>query len=65
MACELQVYNTETKTKQAYVCDEDNAGRMVENDFAAKGTGEYTDTSGKKFVVDWTKQRLVGFKRGN
>jgi hypothetical protein len=38
---------------------------MVENDFAAKGTGEYTDTSGKKFVVDWTKQRLVGFKRGN
>ncbi|NLE59644.1 MAG: hypothetical protein GX616_14890 [Planctomycetes bacterium] len=65
MACELKVFNTETKAKQAYLCDEDNAGRMVENDFAAKGTGEYTDTSGKKFVIDWTKHRLVAFKRGD
>lgn len=64
MACELKVWNTESKKKQQYVCDEDNAGRMVENDHAAKGPGEYTDTSGKKFTVDWTKERLVSFKRG-
>jgi len=64
MACELWVYNTETKKKQRFVCDEDNTGRIVENDHAAKGTGEYTDTGGKKFSVDWTKERLVSFKRG-
>jgi hypothetical protein len=65
MACELHVYNTETRQKQRFVCDEDNAGRMVENDYAAKGSGEYTDTSGRKFTVDWTKERLVSFKRDN
>ena len=65
MACELHVYNAETKKRQCYVCDEDNASRMVENDHAAKATGEYADTSGKKFTVDWTKERLVSFKRGN
>lgn len=65
MACELCVYNLDTKKKQRFVCDEDNAGRMVENDHAAKATGEYADTSGKKFAIDWTKERLVAFKRGN
>ncbi len=65
MACELHVYNTETRKKQRFVCDEDNAGRMVENDFAAKGSAEYVDTSGRKFSIDWTKERLVSFKRGN
>ncbi len=65
MACELSVFNTETKTKQAYVCDEDNAGKMVEHDHAASAAAEYTDVKGKKFTIDWKKQRLVGFQRGN
>ena len=65
MACELHVYNTETRKRQRYVCDEDNASRMVENDHAAKAAGKYTDTSGKEFAVDWTKERLVSFKRGS
>jgi hypothetical protein len=65
MTCELRVYNLETKKKQSFVCDEDNAGRMVENDHAAKASAEYADASGKKFTVDWTKERLVSFRRGN
>jgi hypothetical protein len=64
MACELSVYNTETKTKQLYVCDEDNAAKMVENDHAASASGQYTDVKGNSFTVDWKKQRLVSFKRG-
>jgi len=36
---------------------------LVSDDHAAKGPGEYTDVNGKKFSVDWTKARLIGFNR--
>ncbi len=63
MACELVVYNPDAKSKKTYTCDEANTERLVTDDHAAKGSGEYTDVGGKKFSVDWTKSRLVGFAR--
>ncbi len=63
MACQLAVYNTQTKVKNQYTCDEQNASKVVEDDHAAKATGQYTDTSGKSFSVDWTQCRLVSFNR--
>jgi hypothetical protein len=63
MACELTIWNTEDKSKRMVVCDEENAGKIVEDDHAAKGGGDYADTSGASFAVDWTKCRLVKFNR--
>jgi len=64
MACHLVICDPAAKSRQSYTCDEDNSSRIVEDDHAASATGEYADTAGKKFSVDWTKQRLIGFKRG-
>lgn len=63
MACDLTIWNTEDKSKRVVQCDEDNTTKVIEDDHAAKATGEYTDTAGKTFSVDWTKQRLVKFNR--
>lgn len=63
MACHLAIYDPEAGNKQTYVCDEENAGKIVEDDHAASQSGEYGDVEGNKFQVDWTKQRLVSFKR--
>ena len=63
MACRLCICDPEAHTRQEYVCDEGNASRVVEDDHAASASGEYTDTAGKKFNVDWTKLRLIGFRR--
>jgi len=63
MPCQLVVYDPDAKSKQTYVCDEANTERLVGDDHAAKGPGEYTDVTGRKFTVDWTKKRLIGFAR--
>lgn len=63
MPCHLVVYETDTKSKKTYDCDEANTERLVSDDHAAKGSGEYTDVKGQKFNVDWTKARLIGFNR--
>lgn len=63
MACQMVVYNPQTKSRAQYVCDEQNTTRVVEDDHAAKTTGQYTDVSGKAFSVDWTQYRLVSFSR--
>jgi hypothetical protein len=63
MPCHLVVYHSDSRTRNEYVCDEENTSRVVEDDHAAKGAGEYTDVSGNQFTVDWTQSRLVGFVR--
>jgi hypothetical protein len=63
MPCDLLVYNPQTKDKKTYICDEANTERLVSDDHAAKATGEYVDTSGQAFSVDWTVSRLIGFTR--
>jgi len=63
MACTLTVFDTNSRAKNTYVCDEDQTARMVEDDHAAAGNAEYTDTEGKSFSVDWTRQRLIRFNR--
>lgn len=63
MPCTLTVYNTASGDKSRYVCDEDNTTRLVEDDHAASGTGEYTAVDGTSFKVDWTQCRLIGFVR--
>lgn len=63
MACTLIVFDTETRAKDTYVCDEEQTARIVEDDHAASGSGEYTDTGGQTFNVDWTRQRLIRFDR--
>ena len=63
MPCHLVVYEPDTKSKKTYACDEANTERLVTDDHAAKGPGEYTDVNGHKFSVDWTKARLIGFSR--
>jgi hypothetical protein len=63
MPCHLVVYDPNSKSKQTYICDEANTERLVSDDHAAKGSGEYTDVNGQKFSVDWTKSRLISFAR--
>ena len=63
MACHLTVFDPESRAKSEYDCDEANTARVVEDDHIAKGSGSYTDVSGKSFEVDWTKRRLIGFAR--
>jgi hypothetical protein len=63
MPCDLVVYDPDTKSKKTYTCDEANSERVVTDDQAAKGPGEYTDLTGRKFGVNWTKARLIGFAR--
>ncbi len=63
MPCTLVVYDPDTKAKQTHVCDEPNTERLVSDDHAAKGKGEYTDVNGRQFSVDWTKNRLISFSR--
>ncbi len=63
MACQVVIYDPDAKSRKTYTCDEANAERVVSDDHAAKGKGEYTDTAGKKFSFDWTKARLVAFNR--
>ncbi len=63
MACHLSIYDPGAKTQKPYVCDEDNTARVMQDDHAAGATGEYTDVDGNAFSIDWTKQRLVGFRR--
>lgn len=63
MSCHLVVYETDTKSKHTYACDEANTERLVADDHAAKASGEYTDVNGTKFNVDWTKSRLISFAR--
>jgi len=63
MPCNLLVYDTNSKEKTTYVCDEDTTTRVVEDDFAIKSSGEYTDVEGKSFGVDWENCRLIGFAR--
>jgi len=63
MACDLTVWDTQGKAKMAVVCDEENAGKIIVDDHAARATGQYVDVSGKAFSVDWTKYRLIRFNR--
>lgn len=63
MPCHLVVYDPDAKSKQTYICDEANTERLVSDDFAASGSGEYTDVDGQNFSVDWTRNRLIGFLR--
>jgi len=63
MPCTLTVFDTESRAKNTYVCDEEQTARIVEDDHAAGGTGEYTDADGQSFSVDWTRQRLIAFSR--
>lgn len=63
MPCDLTVWDPESKVKTTLVCDEENAGRIVTDEHAAKSTGEYLDTSGNKHRFDWTRCRLVRFDR--
>ncbi len=63
MPCTLTVFDTESREKTTYVCDEDHTARMVEDDHAAGGSGEYADVDGKAFSIDWTRKRLVAFNR--
>ena len=63
MPCKLLVYDTASKTKTRYICDEDTTTRLFEDEFAAADTGEYTNVEGETFGVDWTTNRLIGFLR--
>lgn len=63
MPCHLTVYDPAGPSKQTWVCDEANTERVVGDDHAAAGSGEYTDVSGRRFTVDWTRCRLIGFVR--
>jgi hypothetical protein len=63
MACTLTVFDTESRAKNTYVCDEDQTARIIEDEHAAAGRGQYTDTGGQSFDVDWTRQRLIRFNR--
>ena len=63
MPCHLTVYDPDASTKQTYTCDEENTERVITDEHAATGSGEYTDVDGNTFKADWTKQRLVAFKR--
>ena len=63
MPCHVVVYDADKKAKNTYACDEANTERLVTDDHAAKGPGEYTDVNGRKFSVDWTKARLISFAR--
>jgi hypothetical protein len=63
MACDLTLWNASTKTKKVVVCDEETAGKIVQDDHAAKGTSHYADAAGATFDVDWVAWRLVRFNR--
>ncbi len=63
MACELTVWDTQSKKKTSRVCDDENASKVIVDDHAARATGQYADASGKAFSVDWTKCRLIRFNR--
>jgi len=63
MACELTLWNSQTGEKKTVVCDEENSAKMIEDEHAKSGTGEYTDLDGNKVSVDWSAWRLVKFAR--
>lgn len=63
MPCHLVVFEPQTRAKQTWICDEENTERLVGDDHAAEGAGEYSDVQGTRFSVDWTKSRLTGFTR--
>jgi hypothetical protein len=63
MPCDLTVFDTQARTKTVYRCDEGTTSRLVEDDHAAKATGEYTNVAGNRFSIDWTTCRLIGFSR--
>lgn len=63
MPCHLTIYDPQTKVRREYNCDEDNTSRVVEDDHAARGSGQYTALDGQTFEVDWTASRLIGFAR--
>jgi hypothetical protein len=63
MPCYLVVYRPSDRSRNEYVCDEENTARLVEEDHGGKASGTYTDIEGRAFEVDWTQQRLVGFTR--
>ena len=63
MACHLKIWNRESAQCQAYVCDEENTGRIIEDDRVSKSKGTYTDTGHAEFSVDWTQCRLIHFVR--
>ncbi len=63
MPCHVVVFETATRTRSEHTCDEENTARIVEDDHAAKSTGEYRDLAGETFAVDWTRSRLVSFQR--
>jgi hypothetical protein len=63
MACDLTIWDTAGKSKKTVVCDEENAGRIIVDDHAARGAGQYVDAAKQPFTVDWTKCRLIRFAR--
>ncbi len=63
MACRITVWDAKSGRKQGYTCDEENVGRIVEDEHARGKTGQYVDTGGKSFSVDWAACRLINFQR--
>ncbi len=63
MVCDLTIWDSASKTKMKVQCDEDTASKVIVEEHAGKGAGQYTDLSGKPFSADWTKCRLVAFAR--
>ena len=63
MACHLKVWSRESGQCQTYVCDEENTGKIIEDDHASKGKRTYNDTRRTEFSVDWTQCRLIHFVR--
>lgn len=63
MACNLTIWDAAGKSKTVVSCDEENAGKIIVDDHAAKASNQYTDVSGKGFSVDWSKCRLIRFDR--
>jgi len=63
MACRITVWDRKSGQKQQYVCDEENVGRIIEDEHAGAKTGQYTDTQGQTFSVDWSTCRLINFQR--
>jgi hypothetical protein len=63
MACDLTIWDTATKSKKVVVCDEENAGKIIVDEHAARAPGQYRDAAGQAFTADWTKCRLIGFCR--
>ena len=65
MACHLSIWDTENKTRQEVAFDEDNTTRVIEDEHAGVADGLYADADGNNFKADWTKLRLVAFRRDN